>query len=340
MTEIADNSPIDREGPEPRASRQIPLLWRVFVPNAVVLVLAVLSIAFSPAQIPRPTAPRELVVITLGLAVMLIVNLALIRRAVAPLERLARAMRAIDPLSPGVRVDISSDSSEVAELSAVFNDMIKRLEDERRESALRMLAAQEDERRRVARELHDEITQSVTGLMLQVREVAGDAPAEIARRLRETQEEMRALSSDVQQIVRRLRPEALDDLGLKSALSALASGFAERSGIEVVRRFQPDLPRLSSEAELVVYRVTQEALTNAARHSDANSVEVSLATDQHRLVLTVTDNGGGLDGARPGSGITGMRERALLIGARLVLVSPPAGGTTVRLEVPLVEPPT
>jgi two-component system, NarL family, sensor histidine kinase UhpB len=332
---MSDNWRIADSPPQTQHSRGTPLLWRVFLPNAVVLILAGVALAVSPATVSSPVAPREVIVVGLGLIVMLVVNLALLRRAVAPLERLARTMREIDPLSPGGRVEVSSDSAEVAELTAVFNAMIERLEDERRDSALRMLAAQEDERRRVARELHDEITQQVTALMLQVRELADDAPPAVESRLRETQEEMRALSGEVQQIVRRLRPEALDDLGLTSALSSLASGFSARSGIEVVRRFQRDLPALSSEEELVVYRVTQEALTNVARHSGADAVEVALAADGRRLVLSVSDGGCGMNGAPAGTGITGMRERALLVGGRLALISPPRGGTTVRLEVPL-----
>jgi two-component system sensor histidine kinase UhpB len=336
--DFSDNGGVQESSSPSPGRREIPLLWRVFLPNAAVLIAAGVALAISPATVSSPIAPREVILVGLGLVVMLIVNLALIRRAVAPLERLARTMSEIDPLSPGARVDVSHGSAEVAELTAVFNAMIERLEDERRDSALRMLSAQEDERRRVARELHDEITQQVTALMLQVREVADDAPAGVESRLRETQEEMRELSGEVQRIVRRLRPEALDDLGLTSALSSLASGFSERSGIDVARRFQHDLPTLSSEAELVVYRVTQEALTNVARHSGSDTVEVALAADARRVVLSVRDEGRGMDGAQPGSGITGMRERALLVGGRLALMSPPGGGTTVRLEIPLKRP--
>jgi two-component system, NarL family, sensor histidine kinase UhpB len=102
-----------------------------------------------------------------------------------------------------------------------------------------------------------------------------------------------------------------------------------------VRLLQHDLPPLSPETELVVYRVTQEALTNVARHSGAESVEVALEAGSDALRLSVTDRGRGMNGASPGSGITGMRERALLIGGRLRFASSPAGGTDVRLEVPL-----
>jgi two-component system sensor histidine kinase UhpB len=318
-----------------RPARRAPLLWQVFVPNAAVLIAAGVALTLSPATVSSPVAWPEVIVIAAGLVVMLALNLALIRRAVGPLEKLARAMRQIDPLSPGNRVELDSQSAEVAELTDVFNTMIVRLETERRDSALRMLAAQEGERRRVARELHDEVNQSLTALMLQIREAAGDAPSDIAQRLRETQEEMRALSSDVQEIVRRLRPEALDDLGLTSALAVLINRFAERTGITASRRLQHDLPSMPPEAELVVYRVTQEALTNVARHSGADAVDIELAASAGSLSLRVADRGRGLNGAPPGSGIRGMRERALLIGGKLRIESPARGGTEVRLEVPL-----
>jgi two-component system sensor histidine kinase UhpB len=318
-----------------RRARRVALLWQVFVPNAAVLIVAGVVLTLSPATVSSPVAWPEVIVITAGLLVMLVLNLALIRRAVGPLENLTRAMREIDPLSPGKRVALDSQSAEVAELAEVFNTMIMRLETERRDSALRMLAAQEGERRRVARELHDEVNQSLTALMLQIREAAGEAPGDIAERLRETQEEMRALSSDVQEIVRRLRPEALDDLGLTSALAVLINRFAERTGVNTSGRLQHDLPSLPIEAELVVYRVTQEALTNVARHSGARAVDVELAAEAGSLSLRVTDRGRGLDGATPGTGIRGMRERALLIGGTLRIGPAAQGGTEVQLEVPL-----
>ena len=318
-----------------RRAGRMPLLWQVFVPNAAVLIAAGVTLTLSPATVSSPVAWPEVVVIGAGLLVMLMLNLALIRRAVGPLEKLTRGMREIDPLSPGNRVELDSQSAEVAELTDVFNTMIMRLETERRDSALRMLAAQEGERRRVARELHDEVNQSLTALMLQIGEAAGEAPSDVAQRLRETQEEMRGLSSEVQEIVRRLRPEALDDLGLTSALTVLINRFAERTGIDASRRLQHDLPTLPAETELVVYRVTQEALTNVARHSRAGAVDIELVAAAGNLTLRIADRGRGMNGVSPGSGIRGMRERALLIGGKLRIASGPRGGTEVRLDVPL-----
>ncbi|MGN6201065.1 MAG: sensor histidine kinase, partial [Solirubrobacterales bacterium] len=136
-------------------------------------------------------------------------------------------------------------------------------------------------------------------------------------------------------------------LGLASALAALGDGFGQRAGVHVARNIQPDLPQLSREAELVVYRVAQEALSNAARHSGAGSVEVRLQrtptsgspsspTERGGVLLEVADDGRGFafDESERGLGIGGMRERALLIGAELTIESRPGRGTTVRLEVP------
>jgi two-component system, NarL family, sensor histidine kinase UhpB len=140
----------------------------------------------------------------------------------------------------------------------------------------------------------------------------------------------------VRRIAIELRPEALDDLGLPSALAVLCERFTERFGLQVKQQLGPRLPELSPDAELVVYRVAQEALTNVARHSGAHEAELTLAPENGFLALTVTDAGHGLpEGLVPGTGMRGMRERATLIGANLTIDGNPAdGGTRVRLEVP------
>jgi two-component system sensor histidine kinase UhpB len=131
-------------------------------------------------------------------------------------------------------------------------------------------------------------------------------------------------------------PGTLAELGLASALSALATRFTRQSGVRVDRRLEPDLPALGEDVEVVVYRVAQEALTNVARHAGARQVTLSLAHADATVTLTVDDDGSGIppyvgDEAR---GITGMRERALLAHGRLRIGRGPAGGTRVRLEVP------
>ena len=320
--------------------RRLPLLWRVFLANAAVLCAAWAFLTFSPAALVSPlVAPFEGLAGFVGLTAMLGVNLVLMRRAFSPLERLTALMRRVDPLRPGPRIPVPSGApDEVIDLSRAFNEMMERLEAERRDSARRALAAQEDERQRLSRELHDEIGQSLTALVLQLEYAVRTAPPELADHLGQTREDARASLEEVRRVARRLRPEALDDLGLRSALTNLC----ERAGagpFRVERALARDLPKLSPEAELVLYRVAQESLTNAARHSGASWVRLSLEPRGGGVVLRVEDDGAGVDGAPEGAGITGMRERAVLIAADLVVAARRAGGTVIELTVPASEAP-
>jgi two-component system sensor histidine kinase UhpB len=133
-----------------------------------------------------------------------------------------------------------------------------------------------------------------------------------------------------------LRPEILDHLGLPSALANLARTFSDRTGIEVRRQLPPDLPRLDPEIELVLYRVAQEGLTNAARHSGASEVKVALEHDADSVVLRILDNGRGFDGRRAeGGGLRGIRERALIVGGAVAIKPASTGGLEIRLQIPV-----
>lgn len=303
------------------------LRWRVFAINAAALAAAMLALVVSPLTVSFPVALTELVVLTAGLVTLLLANLVLLRRVFAPLERLSHFMREVDPLRPGSRAPAVDEDPEIADLTDAFNEMVNRLESERRESGLRALAAQESERRRIARELHDEIGQALTAVMLRLER---DDVANAKEGLREALEEVR-------QIAGRLRPEALDDLGLRNALRALVASVARDARLDVMPEIDPALPSLTPEQELVVYRVAQEALTNAIRHAEASALRCSLRTNGDEVVLVIEDDGRGFDPQRvpSASGIRGMRERALLVRGRLELQSTPGGGTTVRFRTPV-----
>jgi two-component system sensor histidine kinase UhpB len=307
----------------------------VFGTNAAVLVLALLALDFAPVTVSVPPTAIELAVLAVGLACLLALNLGMLRPAFRPLDELVETMRGHDPLSPGKRVRVGGGPAIVA-LAQTFNEMLDRLESERRDSTRRALLVQEGERQRIARELHDEVGQTLTGVMLQVEGLAGMIPDELRDQLDELRETARHGTEEVRRIARRLRPEALDDLGLESALAALAAAIGEQAELRIERRLEPALP-LSQEQELVVYRIAQEALTNVARHADATAVQLHLAQTNQHVVLTVRDDGGGLPpGAfRSSQGIRGMRERAMLIGAQLTIGEPAAGGTEVQLSIPL-----
>jgi two-component system sensor histidine kinase UhpB len=313
---------------EPGRRRTIPLFWRLFLPNAAVLVAACVFLILAP---PNGRA----VILVSGLVVMLLTDLALMRWAFAPLQRLFALMRRVDPLTPGRRLSVGGPESEVTELTRAFNDMLDRLEDERRDSARRALAAQESERRRVAAELHDEVGQALTAVLLELDRIGRSAPANLHDEIRYARETAANSLEDVRRIARRLRPEALDDLGLVSALINLSERMEEATGVQIERRLERTLPPLSAEAELVIYRIAQESLTNAARHAQSGAIELALEADGDCVRLIVRDDGRGFDSASEGhsGGIRGMRERALLVGARLHIESRADTGTRVLLEL-------
>ncbi|MER6715485.1 MULTISPECIES: sensor histidine kinase [unclassified Streptomyces] len=310
------------------------LFWRIFALNAVVLGTATALLLWAPVTVSVPVLLTEAIILLGGLAVMLVANAALLRWGLAPLDRLTRLMTTVDLLRPGQRLS-AHGGGELAELIRTFNSMLERLEQERAASSGRVLLAQEAERRRIAQELHDEVGQSMTAILLGLKRAADDAPGPLREDLREVQEITRDSLDEVRRLVRRLRPGVLDDLGLVSALTSLTEDFATHTGLQVTRRFAADLPPLEPETELVLYRVAQESLTNAARHADAEGVVVTLGHSDTRVILAVTDDGCGIKAPREGAGILGMRERALLVGATLDITPAPRAGTQVKLTVPL-----
>jgi two-component system sensor histidine kinase UhpB len=281
-----------------------------------------------------------LVVIGLALVVLaLIVALARERRRLAPLEDLVEAMEKVDlsrprPLLPA-SIDGIGETEEVARIELAFLRMMRRLEAERRRAGSAALHAQEEERARVARDLHDEVNQSLTGLLLRLEAAREAAPPELEGELAETKALANQAMRELLSLARQLRPTALDDLGLAAAIEGQVGRLGGK--IETSLGVEGGFSDLGDDAQLVVYRVAQEALSNAARHSGAERVEVRLRrTEAGGVLLEVSDDGRGFafDESERGLGIGGMRERALLIGAELTIESRPGRGTTVRLTVP------
>jgi two-component system sensor histidine kinase UhpB len=316
----------------------LPLLWRVFALNAVILIAAVALtvVVLPPHVLPGAVADQEIAILVGSLGIMLAINLLLLRQTFAPLRRLTQAMRDVDLLRPSERVRVEGAASEVLELASSFNEMLGRLEAERRESASRALAAQEGERLRVAQELHDEVGQSLTAVLLDLARLERRAPDPLQGQFGEIQESVRSSLDEARRIALELRPEALDDLGLPAALLVLADRLGERAGIEIEPIIEHGLPQLDYEQELVLYRVAQEALTNVVRHASASHAELSLRRGNGGLELRVRDDGRGLEGiAAAGGGIRGMHERAMMVRADLDVSELPGGGVEVSLDLPV-----
>jgi two-component system, NarL family, sensor histidine kinase UhpB len=262
------------------------------------------------------------------------------RQRFRPLEDLVDAMEKVDLSSPRpllpASIDGVGETEEVERIELAFLRMMRRLEAERRRAGSAALHAQEEERARVARDLHDEVNQSLTGLLLRLEAARETAPPELESELAETKALANQAMRELLSLARQLRPTALDDLGLAAAVAGQVEQLA-RGEIAAEFTAEGDFSELGDDAQLVVYRVAQEALSNAARHSEAEHVEVRLLHGEDGgVVLEVGDDGSGFgfDDSQRGLGIGGMRERALLIGGELTIESRPGHGTTVRLDVP------
>jgi two-component system, NarL family, sensor histidine kinase UhpB len=315
--------------------RRRSLFTQVLVVNTVLLG-AIGVIAGIVAQL---SVGEIIAIVVLSVAVGASANVILLRRRFAPLEDLIAQMERVDLSHAGAllptSIDGSGETEEVERIELAFLRMMRRLEAERRRAGSAALAAQEEERARVARDLHDEVNQSLTGLLLRLEAAREAAPPALEPEIAETKALANQAMRELLELARRLRPTALDDLGLAAAIAGLVERLGEGE-VEGTARIEGDFTDLADDAGLVVYRVAQEALSNAARHSEARQVTVDLRRDAAGVELAVADDGRGFafaDSER-GLGIGGMRERALLVGGTLVIESRPGAGTTVRLRIP------
>lgn len=316
--------------------RVVSLYWRVLVINAAILIVAAVLLAFTPFTLNLPIRTRQVLVITEGVLASVLVNGLLLRFGLAPLERLKTAMHKADVLQPGQRLPTTSGVAELTDLAGAFNEMLQRLEEERRASATRASVEREEERRKLARELHDEIGQRLTAVLLYLRRLSTDEAGVSRPELVEAQMAVRQALDEVRRTLRQLRPEALDELGLASALSELTSGFALQTGLVIESRLPPQFPRLAPDEELAIYRVAQEALTNIARHAGATRARITLRRHDRQVIFEVADDGTGFDPSREAGGIRGMRERAIQLGGVLTVGEGDLGGTEVHLLAPLI----
>ena len=325
--------------------RRPSLLSQIVALNLLMVTTAILLVIFTGGfDFSIENQRWQFLILALAMVLTFLLNTLLLRRRFEPLERLLAMMERVDLSRPGRRVDMDEDmagvSTDIVRLAATFNRMLERLENERRRSGELVIRAQEEERKRIARDLHDEVNQALTALLLRIEAAAQEAPD----RLREQLDEVKRLADqamgELLDLARQLRPTALDDHGLVAALRTHVRDFDRRGPARASFWVDPRLGELSPDAQVVVYRVAQEAIVNAARHSGASRVEVSLEPGDGKVRLQVADNGSGFAFAEEGKGLglDGMRERALLVGGTLEIDSRPGKGTTVRLEVPAGEP--
>jgi len=318
--------------------RRRALFSQVVAVNVTLICAAALAMALF-AGLDIDETGRVVLVIGVAAVVGLLANLVLLRARFTPLERLIEDMERVDLSRPRANVPSSIDgrgeTAEVERIELAFLRMLRRLEAERRRSSSAALRAQEEERARVARDLHDEVNQALTGVLLRLEATRENAPPELEGELAETRSLANQAMEELLSLARQLRPTALDDLGLKAAIAGQVEELSRRD-VDASFSSEGDFSDLDDDVQLVVYRVAQEALSNAARHSEAKAVDVRLNRRGAGVELKVSDNGRGFSFAaaeQGGLGISGMRERALLVDGEVEIHSRPGEGTTVWLRI-------
>jgi two-component system sensor histidine kinase UhpB len=321
--------------------RRESLVGQVVAVN-VLLVVAVLFAATAAAGLDLAVNDQRLRfgAIAISIVLLLIVNMIVLRRRFSPLEALIARLEEIDPAQPTSQFVIPrTNVEEVERLAIAFRRLLKRIEDERRRSGRLVLRAQEEERRRLARDLHDEVNQALTAILLRLQALSEDAPEPLAPQIAALKTLVNQAMEELLRLARQLRPASLDDLGLIAAIESQLARFSEQTGIQTALHSEGTPQAITEDQQTVIYRVVQEALSNTAQHSGATYVDFELRVfPSHGVELRVRDNGKGFDAGNQadggGIGLPGMAERARLVGGELTVTSSPGTGTRVRLYIP------
>jgi two-component system sensor histidine kinase UhpB len=329
----------------------VPIFTKVLVANSAIVVLGAvcgtwLTDLYRQFDPNRSSGELVAVFALVGITLCLLVNIIVLKAAFLPLASLERAIEEVRRGNYAARAGhVAIGDPQVDQLIDTMNSMLDGLEQHREQVrwlSRQVLTAQEEERQRIARELHDETAQSLTSLLIGLRviEKATD-PREIAARIGELRSETGRTLEEVRKMAVDLRPSTLDDLGLAAALQWYTDDFARRTGTPVNFVANGLEARLPDEVEVVVYRIVQEALTNVAKHADAHLVDVAVTRGTNGIEAAVTDDGRGFDVAtvmssrERGLGLFGMQERVALVRGILQLASQPGQGTRVLMQVPL-----
>lgn len=278
------------------------------------------------------------------LVVTVAVNYGLLRLAFWPLFRLQEVIESIRAGDFAARSPRIAGDPDVARLTETFNLMLDRLEDHRQSVSSQILKSLEEERKRIARELHDETSQALTSLIIDLERVENElSPGELRQRVARSREFTVRTLEEIRRLTFDLRPSILDDLGLVPALRWYVKNKLQPAGLQVALQVEGLEERLPEELEITLYRIVQEASTNVVRHAQARAVAIRLRARRGHIWLQVEDDGKGFDvaavlstGIRDrGLGLFGMQERAVLVGGILEVEARSGRGTRVTAVVPL-----
>jgi len=316
--------------------RDDSLIGQVVVANVVLVGLTIFAASLAAGIKDIDEQRWQALVLALALVLTFCVNLWMLQRRFRPLDRLISRIERINPAEPATfELDQGDPVAEIDRLGRSFKRLLDGIEEERRRSGQLVMRAQEDERRRLARDLHDEVNQALTAILLRLEALSQDAPGGRVTEVAELKRLVNQAMEELLNLAHQLRPSALDDHGLGSAIGAQVQRFAAQGGVEAHLQTDGDPGELGEAAQTAIYRTVQEALQNIGRHAAATAVEVELEVDGSRAELRVRDNGNGFDPTAGSNrlGLKGMAERARLVGGELDVRSAPGGGTTLTLRL-------
>jgi two-component system sensor histidine kinase UhpB len=333
--------------------RRLSVFNRVLIGNSVVIVVGAVGGTLLTRHLVTHT-PEDLWLIVafagLGILLSLVVNYAILRSALAPLRELRTA---VDRVQAGQRsIDVTrfqDGDPDTGGLASAIHSMLARLEDDAhrlRALSERALNAQEDERRRIARGLHDDTGQALSTLIIHLEHIESSLPTEngdLRARLASSRDIATRTLEELRKLVYGLRPTMLDDLGLVPAIRWYARSSLEASGAKLNFEEAQEIGRLDPRLETALFRIAQEAVNNIVRHAQASTVRIALCLDSGDVCLQVEDDGRGFDVRRISEqalpqrrlGLLGMKERVDLVGGRMMVDSAPGRGTRLEVRVSL-----
>lgn len=331
----------------------LPVFYKVLIANSLIIFVGATGGTWLAANLtthnsPYATPTSLAVFVAFGWLISIALNFIVLQFAFQPLMHLGKVMRRVQAGERSLRAPLTGTDPQADELALTFNMMIEAIDEASRQRASQIINAQEEERKRIARELHDETSQVLTSLLISLAILEEAVQTEEARkRISDT----RALAHQTLRAIRSLsidlRPSALDDLGLLPALRWYLKEYQQKCSIEVELHSTGLKDRLPAEMETALYRIVQECLTNTARHSHARKANVTLREEADAVYGTIIDDGNGFDyaallkvpsqerGLGRGLGLIGMQERAVLLNGKLDIHSAPGQGTRVEIRIPL-----
>jgi two-component system sensor histidine kinase UhpB len=327
----------------------LPVFYKVLFANSLIIFVGATGGTWLASNLHNSrqalATPMSLVIfVVVGWLLSVALNFVVLQIAFRPLKDLGKVMNRVQAGERSLRAPMTGVDLEADQLARTFNMMLEAIDDTTRLRASQIINAQEQERKRIARELHDETSQVLTSLLISLAileesittQEARDRIAETRKLAHQTLRAIRNLSID-------LRPSALDDLGLLPALRWYIKEYQQKCSIEVDFVAQGFKQRLPTEVETALYRIVQESLTNTARHANAKKAHVTMRESAEAVYGVITDDGIGFDTGtllktpdhERGLGLAGMHERAVLLDGSLDVHSSPGHGTTIEVRIPL-----